>query len=145
LEAAQRFLEAKERYPVDSVHWAHAAAVAFSMLMQGACAEVAKPEWWNDEGLKALSARVVRAMWKPAGCGASCWAGALVLRKRGLDRQRSSGRRLHTSIGLRRCTLPRRRKPTSSIARTGAAAGRQRPCTSNMHSRWHVDPCLLVL
>ena len=24
-------------------------------------AEVAKPEWWNDEGLKALSARVVRA------------------------------------------------------------------------------------
>ena len=25
------------------------------------CAEVAKPEWWNDEGLKALSARVVRA------------------------------------------------------------------------------------
>ena len=23
--------------------------------------EVAKPEWWNDEGLKALSARVVRA------------------------------------------------------------------------------------
>ena len=24
-------------------------------------AEGAKPEWWNDEGLKALSARVVRA------------------------------------------------------------------------------------
>ena len=23
--------------------------------------EVAKPEWWNDEGFKALSARVVRA------------------------------------------------------------------------------------
>ena len=31
------------------------------MLIQDACAEVAKPEWWNDEGLKALSARVVRA------------------------------------------------------------------------------------
>ena len=31
------------------------------MLLQEACAEVAKPEWWNDEGLKALSARVVRA------------------------------------------------------------------------------------
>ena len=31
------------------------------MLAQEACAEVAKPEWWNDEGLKALSARVVRA------------------------------------------------------------------------------------
>ena len=31
------------------------------MLKQEACAEVAKPEWWNDEGLKPLSARVVRA------------------------------------------------------------------------------------
>ena len=31
------------------------------MLSQEVCAEVAKPEWWNDEGLKALSARVVRA------------------------------------------------------------------------------------
>ena len=31
------------------------------MLTQAACAEVAKPEWWSDEGLKALSARVVRA------------------------------------------------------------------------------------
>ena len=31
------------------------------MLAQEACAEVAKPEWWSDEGLKALSARVVRA------------------------------------------------------------------------------------
>ena len=31
------------------------------MLTQEACTEVAKPEWWNDEGLKALSASVVRA------------------------------------------------------------------------------------
>ena len=31
------------------------------MLTQEACAEVAKPEWWNDEGLKALSVRVVTA------------------------------------------------------------------------------------
>jgi len=31
------------------------------LLTQEACAEVAKPEWWSDEGLKALSARVVRA------------------------------------------------------------------------------------
>ena len=36
-------------------------AMACVMLMQDACAEVAKPEWWNDEGLKALSARAVRA------------------------------------------------------------------------------------
>ena len=61
MEAAQRFLEAKERYPVGSVGWAKATAEAFTLLMQEECAEVAKPEWWNDEGLKALSARVVRA------------------------------------------------------------------------------------
>ena len=30
-------------------------------MTQEACTEVAKPEWWNDEELKALSARVVRA------------------------------------------------------------------------------------
>ena len=30
------------------------------MLIQEDCAEVAKPEWWNDKGLKAQSARVVR-------------------------------------------------------------------------------------
>ena len=63
MEAAQRFLEAKERYrlPVDSVYWAKATAHAFLMLIQEECAEVAKPEWWSDEGLKALSVRVVRA------------------------------------------------------------------------------------
>ena len=38
-----------------------ATASAHSMLILEACAEVAKPEWWSDEGLKALSARVVRA------------------------------------------------------------------------------------
>eukprot|EP00964_Phaeocystis_antarctica_P081896 scaffold51279_cov58-Phaeocystis_antarctica.AAC.1 len=61
VEAAQRFLDAKERSPVGSDGWAMATAAAFNMLGQGVCAEVAKPEWWNDEGLKALSARVVRA------------------------------------------------------------------------------------
>ena len=61
VEAAQRFLEAKERYPVGSQMWAQAMAWAFSLLTQEECAEVAKPEWWNDEGLKALSVRVVRA------------------------------------------------------------------------------------
>ena len=61
VEAAQRYLEARERLPVGSEDWARATARAFSMLTLEACAEVAKPEWWNDEGLKALSARVVRA------------------------------------------------------------------------------------
>mgnify|MGYP001436134209 CR=1 FL=1 len=61
MEAAQRFLEAKERYPVGSENWARATAGVFDMLMEKECTEVAKPEWWNDEALKALSARVVRA------------------------------------------------------------------------------------
>tara|TARA_B100000795_G_scaffold58419_1_gene38859 strand:- start:42 stop:653 length:612 start_codon:yes stop_codon:yes gene_type:complete len=61
VEAAQRLLEAKERYQVGSKDWAQATARVFSKLTQDECAEVAKPEWWNDEGLKALSARVVRA------------------------------------------------------------------------------------
>ena len=60
VEAAQRHLEAKERYPVGSENWAQATAWAFDMLRQNECAEVAKPEWWNDEGLKVLSARVFR-------------------------------------------------------------------------------------
>ena len=61
VEAAQWLLEAKERYPVGSEDWARATAEAFDMLVRLECAEVAKPEWWNDEELKALSARVVRA------------------------------------------------------------------------------------
>jgi len=60
VEAAQRFLEARERYPVGSEKWARATASAFDKLRLEECAEVAKPEWWSDEGLKALSARVVR-------------------------------------------------------------------------------------
>jgi len=61
VEAAQRFLEASERSPVGSEGWAIATAAAFDMLTKDECAEVAKPEWWNDEELKARSARVVRA------------------------------------------------------------------------------------
>ena len=61
MEAAQRFLEAKERSPVGSEYWARATANAFDTLRLEQCAEVAKPEWWNDEALKALSARVLRA------------------------------------------------------------------------------------
>eukprot|EP00964_Phaeocystis_antarctica_P161794 scaffold134599_cov109-Phaeocystis_antarctica.AAC.1 len=61
VEAAQRHLEAKERYPAGSHGWAKNTAAAFDMLTREGGAEVAKPEWWNDEELKALSARVVRA------------------------------------------------------------------------------------
>ena len=61
MEAAQRYLEAKDRRQVGSEGWARATASAFNMLIQEECAEAAKPEWWNDEGLKALSARLVKA------------------------------------------------------------------------------------
>ena len=57
MEAAQRYLEATERYPVSSEGWARATAEAFNMLIQDECAEVAKPEWWNDEGLKVCCRR----------------------------------------------------------------------------------------
>ena len=61
VEAAQRYLEAKERMPVGSEQWAEATERAFTMLERKECAKVAKPDWWNDKGLKALSARVLRA------------------------------------------------------------------------------------
>ena len=61
VEAAQRYLEAKERHLVGSEYWAQATALAFDMLTQEWCDEVAKPEWWNDTALKALSTRVARA------------------------------------------------------------------------------------
>ena len=48
-EAAQLFLAAKERFQVDSKHWAVATAHAFGTLRL--CAEAAKPAWWNDEDL----------------------------------------------------------------------------------------------
>ena len=46
---------------MDSVYWAVATASAFNALQRKECHEVAKPEWWSDKGLKALSARVIRA------------------------------------------------------------------------------------
>ena len=61
VEAVQRYLEAKERYPVGSVDWAVATANSYVELRREECDELAKPEWWNDKALKALSAMVVRA------------------------------------------------------------------------------------
>ena len=62
VKATQCFLQAKEREPVGSERWAKATAEAFHKLTKKECGEVAVPEWWNDEGLKALSVRVVRAL-----------------------------------------------------------------------------------
>ena len=61
MEGAQRYLEAKERQTVGSEYWAQATAAAFDVLKTPTCDDVAKPEWWDDEGLKARSARVMRA------------------------------------------------------------------------------------
>jgi len=61
VEAAQQYLEATKRSLVGSEYWAQATAAAFNLLRMKVCADAAKPEWWNDEGLKALSARVVKA------------------------------------------------------------------------------------
>ena len=84
-----------------SKKWAEATASAFDLLRLEECAEVAKPEWWNDEGLKALSARAVRAAPNEVGANAMralvwCCTGKAALGRWGLARQRSSRRRLRT-------------------------------------------------
>jgi len=58
-EAAPMYLKAMELDEDGTENWAVSAAGAFGMLKMPDCAEVPKPEWWNDEDLKALSARVV--------------------------------------------------------------------------------------
>ena len=63
------YLKAMELYEDGTEGWAEAAAHAFDSLKDDACREMPKPEWWNDEALKALSARVVAAAPDdPASC-----------------------------------------------------------------------------
>ena len=59
VESAPMFLKAMELYEDDTEYWARAAAKAFDLLKTDACLDMPKPQWWNDEALKALSARVV--------------------------------------------------------------------------------------
>jgi len=130
VEAAQRFLEAKERYPVGSEGWAQATAWAFDTLSQEVCAEVAKPEWWNDEGLKALSARVVRAA--PNDERANSMPAALLCGARGAWEvgPRLAAEIMEAAVHWDRSAalaLLRQRKPGTPVGRTGAAA-RQLPC-----------------
>ena len=61
VESAQMYLKATELYEDGTEGWAESAAAAFDLLKTLDCCEVPKPEWWNDEALKALSARVVAA------------------------------------------------------------------------------------
>ena len=58
-EAAPMLLKAMELYEDGIEGWADSAAMAFDLLKNADCDEEPKPEWWNDEALKALSARVV--------------------------------------------------------------------------------------
>jgi len=53
------FLKAMELCEDGTKQWVGAAASAFDQLKNSAYHEVPKPEWWNDEALKALSAQVV--------------------------------------------------------------------------------------
>ena len=63
------FLKAMELEEDGTEHWAVSVAQAFDLLKHPVCDEVPKPEWWNDEALKALSARVVAlAPDKPESC-----------------------------------------------------------------------------
>ena len=55
------YLKAMELFEDGTERWAVAAASVFDMLKDPDCAEAPKPEWWNDEALKALSARLVAA------------------------------------------------------------------------------------
>jgi len=59
MEAVPIYLKAMELHEDGTKLWANAAASAFDLLKTPACDEVPKPEWWNDEALKALSARLV--------------------------------------------------------------------------------------
>ena len=59
LEASQMMLKAMELDEYGTENWAYSAAATFDLLKSPACRQVPKPEWWNDEALKALSARVV--------------------------------------------------------------------------------------
>ena len=123
MEAAQRFLEARKRFLVGSENWAWATAWAFIMLSQEECAEVAKPEWLSDEGLKALSARVVRAA--PDNVEANAMR-AMVLS--GKSAAWAAGPRSAAELREaaahfeRAAALLRRRKPSSPVMRHGAAS-----------------------
>jgi len=59
VEAAPMFLKAMELHEEGTEDWAHSAASAFDLLKHPDCREAPKPEWWNEEALTALSARVV--------------------------------------------------------------------------------------
>ena len=61
-EAAECKLKAMELYEEDTKDWAKSAAFACKMLVLNECHDVRKPEWWNEEAIKTLSARIMAAI-----------------------------------------------------------------------------------
>jgi tetratricopeptide (TPR) repeat protein len=61
-KAAEMFLQARELCKDGSEDWADATACAFNVLRLPALAEAPKPDWWHDDALKTLSARVMATM-----------------------------------------------------------------------------------
>jgi len=61
VQAAAMYLIAQKSMEPGSEHWAIATARVFGCLVQVECAEVEKPSWWSDGGLKALSAQLIEA------------------------------------------------------------------------------------
>jgi len=58
-EAAPMCLKAMELFEERTEPWAKAASAAFDVFKHPVCREVPRPDWWDDEALMALSARVV--------------------------------------------------------------------------------------
>ena len=81
-ESVPMYLKAMELSPDDTMGWAESVADAFDLLKLPDCRDVPKPEWWNDEALKALSARVVALA---PDLPPSCSMRAFVLSGKGMD------------------------------------------------------------
>ena len=60
-DAAPMFLKAMDLYKDGTQGWAISASEAFNVLNYCLCEgdDLPEPQWWNDEGLRALSARAV--------------------------------------------------------------------------------------
>ena len=60
--AAAACMHAMDRQVSGSREWAISAASAFDCLRREECRATSYPHWWSDEGIKALSARVLVAI-----------------------------------------------------------------------------------
>jgi len=62
-EAAPLFVKCAELWTAcgaeGTAGWANAITCAWDLLWRDECCEVPKPDWWNDEDLKVISARAV--------------------------------------------------------------------------------------